>query len=401
MIKKILIIQTAFLGDVILCTPLIKATRKLFPNSFISFLLIPETKNILDNNPHLNNIIEYDKRGKDRGLKNFFKMVKRVKKENFDLAIIPHRYSRSALLAYLAKIPERIGFDKDNGSFLFTQKVTYQNKLHEVERNLSLLRDFTSDLKTQNSGRLIRKQEISLLTPHPGPLPQGERGVHKSQDPEFGPPPPLTGGGKGEGDDVNWDATDRTPELFPSSQDFSYAQELLQGSGIKGQDRVVGIAPGSIWATKRWLPERFAEVSDRLIKEAGVKVIFLGSKDDEKLCIEIANLMEEKPIILAGRTSILQSAAIISQCKVILSNDSAPVHMASAMKKPVVAIFGSTIPEFGFAPYGEGHIIIEKKMECRPCGIHGKNKCPKKHFKCMTEITTQEVFEALLTKLNN
>jgi len=102
---------------------------------------------------------------------------------------------------------------------------------------------------------------------------------------------------------------------------------------------------------------------------------------------------------LAGRTNILQSAAVISQCKVILSNDSAPVHMASAMKKPVVALFGSTIPEFGFAPYGEVHIIIEKKIECRPCGIHGKNKCPKKHFKCMTEITTQEVFEALLTIL--
>lgn len=339
MIKKILIIQTAFLGDVILCTPLIKATRKLFPHSFISFLLIPETKNVLDNNPHLNEIIIYDKRGKDRGPKSFFKMVEKVKKENFDLAIIPHRYLRSALLAYLAKIPQRIGFDKGIGSFLFTQKVTYQNKLHEVERNLSLLNNFNNE--------------------------------------------PM----------------DKAPELFPSPQDFSYAQELLQGSGIKRDDKIVGIAPGSIWATKRWLPQRFAEVSDLLIKKAGAKVIFLGSKGDEKLCIEIANLMKEKPVILAGKTSILQSAAIISKCKVILSNDSAPVHIASTMKKPVVAIFGSTIPEFGFAPYGEGHIIIEKKIECRPCGIHGKNKCPEKHFKCMTEITTQEVFEALLTKL--
>jgi ADP-heptose:LPS heptosyltransferase len=161
----------------------------------------------------------------------------------------------------------------------------------------------------------------------------------------------------------------------------------------------VGIAPGSIWTTKRWIPERFAEVSDLLIKETSAKVIFLGSKEDEKLCLEIANLMENKPVILAGKTNILQSAAIISKCKVILSGDSAPVHIASAVKTPVVAIFGSTIPEFGFAPYGEGHLIIEKKMDCRPCGIHGKDKCPKKHFKCMTEITTSEVFAALLTKL--
>jgi heptosyltransferase-2 len=339
-IKRILIIQTAFLGDVILCTPLIKASKKLFPNSFISFLLIPETKNTLENNPHLNEIIVYDKKGEDKGVKNFFKMVKKIKRGNFDLALIPHRYLRSALLAYLAKIPQRIGFDKSSGSFLFTQKVTYKNNSHEIERNLSLLNDFTGDL------------------------------------------------------------LDKTPELFPNPQDFSYTQRLLRDSGVKDNDKTVGIAPGSIWATKRWLPERFAEVSDRLIKEAGAKVIFLGSREDEKLCLEIANLMQEKPIILAGKTSILQSAVIISKCKVILSNDSAPVHIASAMKKPTVAIFGSTIPEFGFAPYGEGNIIIEKKIECRPCGIHGKDKCPKKHFKCMTEITTQEVFEALLTKLS-
>jgi len=379
---RILIIQTAFLGDVILCTPLIKTTRKLFPESFISFLLIPETKNILENNPHLNEVIVYDKRRKDKGLKNFFKMVKYVREKDFDLAIIPHRHLRAALLAYLAKIPQRIGFDRSSGSFLFTQKVTYQKNLHEVERNLSLLKFFKPDL-------LMQKQKLTLLTQHPTPAKGGR--LHKL-------PPPSMGGGEGEGDYVDSFVTDKTPELFPNAQDFLYAQELLQGSGIKENDNMVGIAPGSIWATKRWFSERFAEVADLLIKKVGVKVILLGSNDDKKLCIEIANLMETKPVILAGKTSILQSAAILSQCKVILSNDSAPVHIASAMKKPVVAIFGSTIPEFGFAPYGEGHIIIEKKIECRPCGIHGKKRCPEKHFKCMTEISAQEVFEALLTK---
>ena len=339
-ISRILIIQTAFLGDVILCTPLIKAARKLFPNSFISFLLIPETKNVLENNPHLNEILVYDKRGKEKGLKNFIKQVRRIKKKDFDLAIIPHRYIRSALLAYLAGIPQRIGFDKGTGSFLFTHKVTYQNDLHEVDRNLRLVKDFSHDL------------------------------------------------------------SDGAPELFPSPEDFSYASQLLQDAGVKENDRIVGIAPGSVWATKRWLPERFAQVSDLLTKEAGSKVVFLGSKQDERLCLEIATFMEKQPVILAGKTNILQSAAVISKCQVILSNDSAPVHIASAMKRPVVAIFGSTIPEFGFGPYGEDYTIIEKKMECRPCGIHGKNRCPKKHFRCMTEITTREVFEALLTQLS-
>lgn len=335
--KRILIIQTAFLGDVILSTPLIKSLRELFPDAFISFLLIPETKKVLENNPHLNEILVYDKR-KKKGLGSFLQILATIRERKFDLAIIPHRSLRSALLAYLSGIPQRIGFDKSAGSFLFTHKVTYTLNIHEVDRNLSLLSSF-----------------------------------------KFKP-------------------SDKAPELFPSAEDFSYARKFLHDSGIQEEDRIVGIAPGSVWATKRWLPERFAEVSDLLIKKDGVKVIFLGSAEDQKLCLEIANLMTEKPLILAGKTDILQSAAIISFCKVVLSNDSAPVHIASAMKKPVVAIFGSTIPEFGFAPYGEGHLIIEKKMDCRPCGIHGRKKCPKKHFRCMREITTEEVFQAVVSQ---
>ncbi len=335
--KRILIIQTAFLGDVILCTPLIKALRELSLDSFISFLLIPETKKVLENNPHLNEILVYDKR-KKKGVGSFLQIMTKIRERKFDLAVIPHRSLRSALLAYLSGIPQRIGFDKSTGSFLFTHKVVYPLNIHEVDRNLSLLSSFNPH----------------LMEP--------------------------------------------SPELFPSSEDFSYARKLLLDSGIREGDKIVGIAPGSVWATKRWLPERFAEVSDLLLKKEA-KVVFLGSEDDRNLCERIANLMTDKPAILAGRTDILQSAAIISFCKVILSNDSAPVHIASAMRKPVVAIFGSTIPEFGFAPHGEGHLIIEKKMDCRPCGIHGRGKCPQKHFRCMNDITTEEVLQAVLSRL--
>ncbi len=335
--KRILIIQTAFLGDVILCTPLIKALRELFPNSFISFLLIPETEKILENNPHLNEILVYDKR-KKKGLKNFLQILSRIRERRFDLAVIPHRSLRSALLACFSKIPQRIGFDKSTGSFLFTHKIVYPLNVHEVDRNLSLLSSFNAHL-----------------------------------------------GGT-------------SPELFPSSQDFSYAHKLLRDSDIREEDKIVGVAPGSVWATKRWLPERFAEVSDLLL-EKEAKVVFLGAEDDRKLCEKIADLMKAKPTILAGRTDILQSAALISFCQVILSNDSAPVHIASAMKRPVVAIFGSTTPKFGFAPYGVDYHILQKKMDCRPCGIHGRGKCPQKHFRCMKDITTEEVFQVVLSRL--
>ncbi|MGB8658644.1 MAG: lipopolysaccharide heptosyltransferase II [Candidatus Zixiibacteriota bacterium] len=336
--KRILIIQTAFLGDVILSTPLIKALRGLFPHSFISFLLIPETKKLLENNPHLNEILVYDKRN-NRGIRGFLHIKSKIKERKFDLAVIPHRSLRSALLAYLSGIPERVGFDQSAGSFLLTQKVAYRQNTHEVDRNLSLLSSFNLELK------------------------------------------------------------DKSPQLFPTEEDFSYARKLLQDSGIQEQDRIVGIAPGSVWATKRWLPERFAEVSDFLLKQSGAKVIFLGSEDDRKLCLRIAGMMKGKPLVLAGRTDVMQSAAVISFCKVILSNDSAPVHIASAMKRPVVAIFGSTIPEFGFAPYGVHHTITQRKLYCRPCGIHGRRKCPEKHFRCMREILAAEVFQAVALHL--
>jgi heptosyltransferase-2 len=332
--KRILIIQTAFIGDVILTTPLAKNLKQVFPRSHLSFLLIPETKNCLENNPHLDEILVYDKR-KKWGLGEFLRLLNKIKNREFDLAIIPHRSLRSALLAYLSGIKQRVGFDKSAGSVLLTRKIAYLDNVHEVDRNLSLLSDLGSEFK------------------------------------------------------------DTSLELFPSSEDYNYVRKLLDEYGIRENHKLICIAPGSVWPTKRWLPERFAEVAQLLMERAGAKVVFLGSEDDRKLCESIKDLMREKPPVLAGKTNILQSAALISMCKVVLSNDSAPVHMASAMKKPVVVIFGSTIPEFGFGPYGVDHLVIQKGMDCRPCGIHGKIKCPQKHFRCMREITTEEVLRAV------
>jgi heptosyltransferase-2 len=336
--KRILIVQTAFLGDVILSTPLIKALVEIFPGSLVSFLLIPETRSVLDNNPQLSQILVYDKR-KKKGVGGFLNILGQIKSHRFDLAVIPHRSLRSALLVYLAGVPQRVGFDRSAGSFLFTRKVAYRPDIHEVDRNLSLI-----------SG--------------------------------FGP-----------------SSIDRSPELFPSPNDLSYVRARLVESGIGEEDNIAAVAPGSVWATKRWPQQRFAEVSDLLASRAKMKVVLLGSDDDRALCQEIAGLMREKAAVLAGRLSILQTAAAISFSRVVISNDSAPVHMASAMKKPVVAIFGSTVPEFGFAPYGVNHVIVQRKLDCRPCGNHGKTGCPQEHFKCMKEITASQVFEAAASLL--
>jgi len=333
--QKILIIQTAFLGDVVLSTPLIRAVKKKYQHSKIFFLLIPQSKELLQNNPHLDGIIVYDKKDKEKGVLSFIALARKIRASGFDLALIPHRSFRSALLAYLARIPQRVGFDKSSGAFLLTKKIKYIQNQSEAKRNLSLL-----------------------------------------------------GGGLYSEDDC-------LPELFPSEDDFKYIEELFKNWDVRREDKIVGIAPGSVWNTKRWLPERFGEVAEALIVKLGAKVIFIGGKEDEKLCLEIASNMKSKPLIAAGKTSPLQSVTLISRCKVIISNDTAPMHMAVAMRVPVVAIFGSTIPEFGFAPNGKNDLVIQKEIYCRPCGIHGRKKCPEKHFRCMKEITAEEVFEAV------
>lgn len=342
--KKILIIQTAFLGDVILTTPLVKATRKLFPEAKLSFLLIPQTKGVFSNNPYLDDIIVYDKKRDGKKLKDFFHLIKKIKQEKFDLALIPHRSLRSALLAYLSKIPKRIGFDRSEGFFLSTKKVKYNSLIHEIERNLSLLNQFNLE--------------------------------------------PL-----------NVEPLNTAPELFPSENDTLFIQRFLKDSGIDEKGKIVAIAPGSVWQTKRWLAQRFAQVADLLIEKENVKIVLVGGKEDKDLCNHIADMMERKPKVTAGKITVLQSAVLISKSKVLLSNDSAPVHIASATRTPTVVIFGSTTPDFGFGPYGDNNIIIQKKLYCRPCGIHGKKKCPEKHFRCMRDITVEEVLEAVLEKI--
>lgn len=333
--KKILVIQTAFLGDVILTTPLMKALRDLYPQSSTSILLIPQTAAVFENNPFVSQIIPYDKKEKEKGVDSFFRLIGFLGKEQFNFAIIPHRSLRSALLAYLARIPQRIGFHTSPGSFLYTHEVTYKTGLHEIDRILSLL----------------------------SPLGHNIQGL--------------------------------MPQLFPSQEDLAWADNFLSQSGANKDKKIVGVAPSSVWATKRWLPEGFAYVADRLIAESNCEVLLLGSSQDEKLLLKISSAMKQKPVIPIGRFGLSKSAALISRCSVILSNDSAPAHVGTALGKPIVAIFGPTLPEFGFAPYGENHTIIQKDIYCRPCGIHGRKFCPEVHFRCMRGISGEEVLQAV------
>lgn len=329
-IEKILIVQTAFIGDVILTLPLLQVLRRNFPNSKIDFMLIPRTAELLKNHPDVDEVIIFDKKGKDRGLRGLIRILKLIFAKNYDVAFIPHRSFRSAVIPFLAGIKTRIGFDKSAFSFLYTHVVSYRS-IHEVERNLSLLEPIGINVNSK----------------------------------EF-------------------------PNLFPSDDDRNYIDKIL----VDVNPNLIGIAPGSIWATKRWLKERFAELIRLLIND-GFAIVLIGGMEDIKLCEEIKRDSGLKNVYnFCGKLSLLQSAELIRRCVVLISNDSAPMHIAVAMRTPVVAIFGPTVPEFGFYPYGDRDKIVQvENLYCRPCGIHGGKRCPEGHFKCMRLIEAKAVYE--------
>ena len=337
--RKILVFHTAFIGDIILTLPLVQVLRDRFPDAHITFVAIPSVSGILENHPAISEVIVYDKRGSSAGLGGILSIADRLRSEKFDVALIPHRSIRSAAIGFLARIPMRIGFSTSAGRILFTDKVPYEKGNHEITRNLSLLK-------------------------------------------------PL---GIQAGDDV-------LPSLYPGKGDRDKVDEILRkhvlsGSAVK-QNGIVAVAPGSIWNTKRWLKENFIRLGKLLI-DKGFSIVLVGGKEDERLCREIEQSIGNRRVLnAAGRLTPLQSAELIRRCNVAVSNDSAPMHMALAVRTPVVAIFGATVPQFGFAPRGEYDEVVETLgLPCRPCSIHGGERCPINTFVCMTNITPEYVFD--------
>jgi heptosyltransferase II len=329
--KNILIIQTAYAGDVILTLPVLQVIKEKFSDSKISFLCIPGVSNVLENNPFVDEIIIYDKRNSQKGISEFKKLVKRIRDKNFDLVISPHRSLRSTLLSYLSKANQTISFDVSALSSFYKTRVVYKNNVHEIVRNLSLLAPLG-----------IIKNEII------------------------------------------------TPELFPSEKDKEVVNNLLRDFSI--DEKFITVAPGSVWLTKAFPDEKYSKVIN-ILKDFNIKIVMVGGEDDYGLCAKIKVLSKNLNVInAAGKLTYLQSEELIRRSKVLLTNDSAPLHLANSVGTKVIAIFGATVPEFGFYPIGKGDVIFQTNgLKCRPCGIHGGNRCSVKTFDCMKKIDEADI----------
>ena len=313
--KKILIIQTAFVGDVILATVLIENLKITFPEVSIDFLLRKGNQKLFDNHPKLNKIYAWDK--ETNKYKNLIGLVKVIRSNNYDAVINLQRFAASGLITALSGAKIKIGFSKNPFSFAYTKSYKHQigNNTHEVKRNNLLL-------------------EIICDTPI-------ER-----------------------------------PALYPSLEDYNSIKIYQNGNYIC-------MAPASVWFTKQLPIEKWIELIKKQSND--VTIYLLGGKSDGSLCDEIMAKTKSKNCInLAGKLTFLESAALMKNALMNYTNDSAPLHMASAMNANVTVFYCSTLPAFGFGPLSDHSKIVEikSKLECRPCGLHGFKKCPKGHFKC-------------------
>lgn len=313
---EILLIQTAFIGDVILATPVIEQLHRHFPDAQIDFLLRKGNESLLDNHPHIRKVFIFEKR--QNKYANLRKLILDLRKTSYDRVINLQRFFSSGLITLFAKGKIKTGFDKNPLSFFYQEKIKHEiSKIaqgaHEVERNLKLVASFTDD-------------------------------------------------------------TFIKPKLYPSKPDFEK---------VKQAQSYVTIAPASIWYTKQFPKERWIALIKAL--DTNLAIFLLGGKADIPLCQAIKNQTSSKNVsILAGQLSFLESAALMQGAQMNYVNDSAPLHLASAMDAPVTAIFCSTVPQFGFGPLSTQAKVVETAhtLDCRPCGLHGKKACPLGHFNC-------------------
>ncbi|MFZ1321353.1 MAG: lipopolysaccharide heptosyltransferase II [Ignavibacteria bacterium] len=339
-VKKILIIQTAFLGDVILTIPLIQEIKKKYPDSIIDFLCIPSTSDLLKNNPAIRELIPYDKR--NTGFRGLVEIIKKIRGESYDHLISPHRSFRSALISYFSKSGMTISFDKSAFSFLYDEKINYETGIHEIQRNLKLLSPL--GIKVNN---IVR------------------------------------------------------PELFINIQEKRKIDSIFYEYRIRENEKILTIAPGTIWFTKRFPEEKFIKLCN-LLTEINSRIFIIGSKEDKTISDFIVNNSKFRNFInLAGTLSVMESAELIKRSELLVSNDSAPMHIANSVETDVCAIFGATVPEFGFFPYGKRDTIFQiNDLKCRPCSIHGGNKCPIKTFVCMYNLDEKDIADYLIKRLS-
>jgi len=325
---KVLVIQTAFIGDAILGTALLERLHQDYPNAKIDYLVRNGNQSLFTEHPYINEVLVWNKQ--DAKYAELWQMLREVRNRKYDAVFNIQRYTASGFLTAFSGANKTIGYKSNPLSFLFSKAVAHRfgkgfEQVHEVDRVI--------DLVAENSART-------------------------------------------------------NPKLYPAAKDTEAVSEY------KNQPYVT-IAPASVWFTKQFPVEKWIELINQIPNK--ITVYLIGAKGDSAIADQIIAHSKREVISLTGKLKLLQTAALMKDAKMNYANDSAPVHLASAVNAPITEVFCSTVPEFGFTPLSENSTIIqtEEQLDCRPCGMHGKSVCPKGHFKCAHGINVKELISTV------
>ena len=323
---RFLIIQTAFIGDVILATALLEQLREAQPGAVVDVLVRKGNESLLAGHPFLNEVLTWDK--KTVKYRDLWRLLGLIRTRQYDVILNLQRFGATGLLTAMSKAKQTVGFTKNPFSRFFTHHVDhrYEPGIHEVDRNAGLL------------------HPLGIRTPR------------------------------------------TRPKLYPSPDDYAVARSYQNKP-------YVCIAPTTVWPTKQYPSERWAELIRTLPTD--LVVYLLGAPTDRAICETIRELsgQEERVVNLAGNMNLMRSAALHEGAVMNYVNDSAALHLCSAMNAPITAVFCSTVPEFGFGPLAGGARVVQtpEPLECKPCGVHGRARCPLGHFRCAWGIQVADL----------
>lgn len=341
--KNILVVRTDRAGDVVLTTPAILALRETYMGAKISILVAPATRDIVDENPCLDEVLIDDKDGANEGFWGFLKLVRSLKKKKFDLAVIFHTKKRANLLCFMAGIPNRLGYKNNKFGFLLTKPVKdvrIEGTRHEAEYCLDLLSHIG-----------VRAVDLKPFMP-----------IKKESD--------------------------------------EWVSKVFNDNDVVSSERLIAVHSGASCISKRWAPERFAALINQLTQNHFARVILVGGKETKSISREIKSSLIKPVIDLTGETTISQLASLLKKCQLLISNDSGPVHIASAVGTPVISIFGRNqagLSPARWRPLGKNDIFIHKEVGCKVCLAHNCDI----DFECLKAVTVEDVLNAVKTSLKH
>jgi len=345
--KNILVRVPNWIGDAVMCLPALLDLGEYFDKAEITILARPTIAELLRKQSGIKECLVYDYQGEHRGPGGLLRLSQVLRKRAFDTAILFQNAFEAALLAWLSRIPTRIGYATDGRGWLLSQAVSLpsQSSWHHIGYYQELVQAITH----VPSKKRIPKLAVSSL------------------------------------------------DQFADQQSFA---EMFSTSNTLW----VGINPGSVYGSaKRWQPERFAEVGDRIVAQvqkehpefSSIRCVLIGGKGEEDLGRGIATRMCTRPVVLSGKTTIQELMSVLTRCAVLITNDTGPMHIAQALGVPVVAIFGSTDPEVT-GPAGDDSRVIREPVRCSPCLLRA---CPIDH-RCMTSVSIDQVVKTVLESMD-